>query len=86
MKMIAIMLLWTTSLTSCASSLTQLPSLKNRALRIDTEKIGFKYQHQVCKGKLLWKKCYIETEYYDFSDPQVRQKLKDMGFKLKVTR
>ena len=81
-----IMLLWITASTSCASSLKQLPSLKNRALRIDTEQARFFYQWEVCTGKLLWKKCRMKQEYYDFTDPAVRKQLKDMGFKLKITR
>lgn len=82
-----IMLLWTISLTSCASSLTQLPALKNRSLRIDVEKAQFLYQYQKCKRRaLVFKKCWIETEYYDFNDKSMRQKLKDLGFKLKVTK
>ena len=86
MKKIVIMLLWTISLTSCASSLMQSPTLENRSLRIDIEKIGFKYQHKECSGKLWWRKCWIVTDHYDFSDKKVREKLKLMGFKLKVTK
>ena len=74
------------SLTSCASSLTQLPNLKNRALRIDADKAQFYYQWKSCKGKLWWKKCKMEREYYDFTDTSVRTKLKDMGFKLKIVK
>lgn len=86
MKKIAITLLWITSFQSCASSLKQLPRLENRALRIDSEKPGFKYQYQKCTGKLLWRKCHIETEYFDFTKKEIRNKLKNMGFKLKVTK
>jgi hypothetical protein len=46
----------------------------------------FKYQYEKCTGKLFWKKCKIETEYYDYSDRKIREKLKHMGFKLKVTK
>jgi len=46
----------------------------------------FKYQYETCTGKLFWKKCKIETEYYDYTDKAVREKLKHMGFKLKVTK
>lgn len=74
------------SSTACASSLNHLPSLKNRALRIDTEKARFKYQYEKCTGKLFWKKCKIETEYFDFTDPVIRIKLKNIGFKLKVIK
>ena len=86
LKINVIMLLWIIPLTGCASSLKQLPSLKNRALRIDDESPQFKYQYEKCKGKLFWKKCWIETEYYDFTKKEVRNKLKNMGFKLKVTK
>jgi hypothetical protein len=81
-----IMLLWITALTSCASSLRQLPSLKNRALRIDSVTPKFYYQWEKCTGKLWWRKCVMKREYYDFTDPAVRKKLKDMGFKLKIVK
>jgi hypothetical protein len=86
MKTIAIMLLWTMPLTSCASSLKQLPTLKHRALRIDSEQARFYYQWEVCTGKLWWKKCRMEREYYDFTDKKQRGQLKTMGFKLKIVK
>jgi hypothetical protein len=61
-----------------------VPTLKNRALRIDTEASGFIYQYEVCSG-FIFKKCRIVTERYDFTNEETRVKLKDMGFKLKVT-
>jgi hypothetical protein len=80
------MLLWTISLTSCASSLKQLPPLEKRALRIDLDKAQFVYQYEKCKRKFIIKKCWIEKIYYDFTDPAIRKELKDKGFKLKVVR
>lgn len=89
MKIISrIMLLWIIALPSCASSLTQLPSLVNRSLRIDVDgPEGFHYQHETCTGYLFWKKCKIVNTKTDFcGSREVRQQLKDIGFKLKVTR
>lgn len=65
----------------------QLPSLENRTLRIDEETPRFRYQYEKCNGK-WWplKKCWIETEYFDFTDKELRLKLKAMGFKLKVIK
>jgi hypothetical protein len=87
MNLIVTMLLWTTSLTSCASSLTQLPPLEKRALRIDVSEPRFLYQYETCEWKyVVIKECKLETMYYDFSDPEVRQMLKLKGFKLKIVR
>lgn len=86
MKVNVIMLLWIMPLTSCATSLKQLPTLKNRSLRIDTEQPRFKYQYETCSGKLFWKKCKINTEFYDFTKKETRLKLNTMGFKLKVSK
>lgn len=85
-KTSATMLLWTISLTSCASSLKQLPPLEKRALRIDLDKSRFVYQYEQCKRRFIFKKCRLEKIYYDFTDPKVRKELKDKGFKLKVVR
>ena len=85
-RALVIMLLWTTSLTSCASSLTQLPPLEKRALRIDKDKPRFLYQYEKCERKFIFKKCKMVTDYWDFTDPKIREKLKIMGFKLKVVR
>lgn len=86
--LIKIMLLWIIALPSCASSLTQLPSLVNRSLRIDIDGPGgFEYQHEVCTGALLWKKCEIKEIKTDFcGSREVRKELRDKGFKLKVSR
>jgi len=86
-SIVAIMLLWIMPLTGCASSLKQPPALERRALRIDTEAPRFKYQVEKCKRFLgISYKCKIEVEYFDFTNKDVRRKLKDMGFKLKVVK
>jgi len=87
LKTCAIMLLWITPLTGCASSLRQAPPLEKRALRIDVDQARFKYQVEKCKKFAgISYKCRVEVEYYDFNKKETRQRLKDMGFKLKVVK
>tara|TARA_R110002051_G_scaffold242313_2_gene302698 strand:- start:5290 stop:5649 length:360 start_codon:yes stop_codon:yes gene_type:complete len=86
MKIIAITLLWIISSTSCASSLTQLPSLKNRTLRFSKDGKSIIYQSEICKKKLLiFKKCRIgEVLNIPLTDTKKILELKTMGFKVKV--
>ena len=69
--------------TACASSLRQSPSLEQRKLRIDVERGDFKYQTTKCKGIWPFRKCWVETETYNFCESrEVRQRLDDMEFTL----
>lgn len=87
MKLIKTLLFLIILLTSCASSLTRLPTLKNRTLRIAEDFTGFYYQYTVCNRRLLvLSKCYLKQEFYDFKNKETRLKLKHMGFKLKVIK
>ena len=86
MKLLRILPLLIILNTSCASSLTQLPTLENRTLRIDEESGHLYYQYEKCAKKWILgrRKCSLEREYYDLSVKEIRLKLKYMGFKLKV--
>lgn len=87
LKIYVTMLLLTISTTGCASSLKQLPSLENRTLRIDPNNAGFLYQYEKCDGKIWpFKKCKLDVLRYDFTKKATREKLKNMGFKLKVLK
>lgn len=83
------MLLLIISLSNSACSSQQLiPSLENRTLYIDPYLPGVHYEYEVCVKKFLFvctKKEWVK-DYYDFTDPKVRQQLIDMGFKLRVLK
>lgn len=87
-KMSVIMLFWIISITSCASSLKQVPNLDSRKLRIDVEYDGgFEYQSEVCTGHLWWRDCKTVSEKTNFcGSKEVRKDLKARGFKLGVYR
>jgi len=66
------------------SSVATVPKLELRTLRISKKVIGFEYRYCV-KHKFLSSKCKrYNTEYYDISKKEVRDKLLNMGFVLKI--
>lgn len=72
---------------SCASlHATSLPPLQDRTLRLSDKVAGFEYQWEECVKKFLGvcTKKEMKVEYYDLADPQMKQKLIDMGFVAKV--
>ena len=72
---------------SCASSrLLGLPSLENRTLRISETIAGFEYQWEECDTKFIGicTKYKMVKETYDLNDIEVRKKLINMGFVLRV--
>lgn len=72
------------SVMSCAISQTRLPpDLSLRLLDISDKVPGFQYQWRECVKQFLGmcRKEEVHTEYYDLTNPAVKQKLKDMGFK-----
>ena len=85
MLKIVIMLSLTISSSSCASSLRRsVPKLEMRKLDISDDIAGFQYRY--CdKWNLFKTKCKAwVVEPYDFTDPELRKKLKAMGFVLQV--
>lgn len=85
--MLAVMLSLTISNSSCASlPLDSPPRLENRTLRISPDFAGFEYQYKVCVSKFLGicTKKEMKVDKYDLTDPEMRKKLLDMGFVLKV--
>lgn len=64
-----------------------IPVLENRTLKISDKVPGFEYQWLECEKKSLFggcKKWIAKVELYDLTDPEVREKLRDMGFVAKV--
>lgn len=72
------------SVSACAAlPKAQVPELQNRRLRISKEVPGFYYQWKECTKKGLFGGCKeqkIVVEYFDLREPEVRNKLRDMGF------
>ena len=71
--------------SSCASlAKPSIPKLELRTLWIHPSKPGVYYEYCI-KKKFLSRKCKEwKSDFYDFNDPMIRSKLKDMGFKLRV--
>lgn len=88
-KKCLMMLCLTIFVISCAhSAKLLLPKLELRTLRISDEVAGFEYRY-CTKRKIFSKKCKKDhwvTEYYDLTDPAMKLKLKNMGFKLRVLK
>jgi hypothetical protein len=76
------------SSTSCASSPTASPpnppSLEQQKLRPSIDRAGFQFDYQVCVKKFLGVcvKREMHRDFWDWTDPKVRQKFSDMGFVL----
>lgn len=85
MKIISTLILLTIFFTSCALLAKPLLPLKSRTLWIDPDKAVFFSTYKKCSGR-FFKKCRIVRIEYDFNDEKMRNKLRDIGFKLKVTR
>lgn len=70
---------------SCSSwAKPSVPKLRSRTLRISDKVTGFEYRYCM-KRSFFTKKCKKwHVDYYDLSSPEVREKLKNMGFVLKV--
>jgi hypothetical protein len=75
-------------ITSCASvAVDKVPALENRSLFISKKVPGFEYPYRVCTKTGIFGRCReseIRVDYYDLTDPLVRDKLIDMGFVGKV--
>lgn len=77
------MLFLTISSSSCATLQQDLPpKLELRTLRLSTKVPGFEYQYEVCTKYFLGvcTRHNIQVDYYDLSDPKVRDQLINMGF------
>ena len=86
-KTLATMLFLITLSSSCASlAKVSVPKLELRTLRLSDKVAGFEYRY--CKKRKFFSgKCKKwHTDYYDLKDPAVRDKLKAMGFVLKVRK
>jgi len=70
----------------------QIPELQFRTLRISEKIAGFEYAYQECRKENIsinnfWKKrikCRYIIEYFNLNDKNVKEKLKNMGFRAKV--
>ena len=70
---------------SCASK-TVIPNLEYRTLYIDPDKPGLFYNYCV-KRAWLGDRCKKwQRDEYDLTDKKMREKLINMGFKLKVIK
>jgi hypothetical protein len=81
------MLSWIIWSSSCSSLPNNSPpTLSRRKLDISAKIPGLEYYWQECTKKFLGscRKWETKIEYYDLTDPAVRQKLIDMGFVAKV--
>lgn len=83
----AVTLFWMTCVSGCASfAIASLQPLEQRVLDISLDRPALEYRHWECvewhwPRTLDWcKRTEMRTEYYDLTDPAVRQKLVDMGF------
>lgn len=76
------LLVWT--FVSCAT--VSAPQLENRTLRLSPDISGFEYQYEVCDQRILGicVKHKMVKDIYDLSNLEIRKKLIDMGFVLKV--
>ena len=87
LKPIKILVCWMVlSLVSSSCATPSQITLENRTLRILPDLSGFYYQQKVCTKYILfkcWKKEW-KRDVYLFEDKHSIQKLKDMGFVLKV--
>lgn len=84
MRNLGIMLSLTMLSMSCATSRElSPPRLELRKLEISLDEPSFYYHY--CVKETLFGKCKLwKTERWDFTQPEVRQRLKDMGFVLQV--
>ena len=85
--MSAIMLLWITSNSSCASLASpSLPALENRTLDLHPNLPGFIYKYETCVKRVLGicMKRDLKVIEYDLRDEETRKKLFLMGFVAKV--
>lgn len=74
------------TLSSCATT-PVVPLLQNRTLEISSERPEAFYDYTVCVKKFVFcTKKELKRDTYDFNDKEVRQKLKDTGFKLQVVQ
>lgn len=75
-------------LSACATAKTLIPKLSYRTLRISKKVPGFEYRY--CTKRTFWRnKCKDgkwKIDYYDITKPEVREKLINMGFVLKVRK
>lgn len=86
--LVTVLMLFSITLSSsCASlALPSAPPLEERTLRLNAEFPGFEYSYFVCDKTFLGvctRKKRV-TDFYDISTKEMRRKLIDMGFVLKV--
>ncbi len=85
--MSAIMPLWMILSLSCSSqAIHSQRALNLKTLEISPTVPGFQWSWEECTKRFLGicRKTELKTEYYDLTDPQIRQKLIDMDFVAKV--
>jgi len=70
------------SVTSCGSETLSILKLKERRLIICKDKPGLCWPHKICKKKNWYSKeeCHWDDGYLDLNDPEIRQRLIDLGF------
>lgn len=73
---------------ACASfaEIENPPVLENRTLRISSGLPGLEYQWRECvdKGLFRCRKWEMKKDFYDLTDPLIREKLINMGFVARV--
>lgn len=85
-KLLVVIML--SSMSGCASAeldeYDNAVALENRKLWISSTVAGFEYPYWVCvKPRKIFGGCAqkeLKVDYYDLTNPEVREKLKNMGF------
>lgn len=70
----------------CAAVEVVIPALRARSLLISLDKPGLEYPYKQCVKSLLGfcRKWESYKDEYDFTKPEVRKNLRDMGFVCQV--